>query len=884
MEVGLRCALVIMGFGLLLRASFVLAQCSEPIPAVAVSTDTKDWKAAAFQLDRGVIDTIEDCTMMRYPVSRSASTLLLGKAGECLSQSAVPSSIIDQAGVASFSSAVTDIVLPKRLATMFVADYGTIRFTKVDSLVISHLAGQWLNTADIGLDGTNPTFSKMIFFAKATTDNNDAQRGDPLVVVDPDWLCVREVNVTTGATTTTVGTCGLPPRSPTQQISNTNNLKAVSFNLLVAAVVSRTEGGAARRVYYILESSAIWRIQPDAPSSAAFVIYNAAVGSEFDPTAAMTTVVSYRTDDSLRTATTTTTDALLIVFTRCNVLRLEPTAAANGTSLSNASSPADMTLTGSIVPRTGGVSCQKGLPILGVAVGDPNATMLYVAVGNSGGSSSSPVTRSVCTAAFASTTSSSSVNDNASPAAPPNPTTATTTDGTAESTRVALVTVGTIAGVVVITAVAVATVVIVRRRRDRSGGSAISADTDPQPPLFTSIARRPSTTALYEGEQDGPSSSRSGAAVDASVFETIHSAYAVSSGEEMHSVNTTERGAADGNAAVPAPTRAAPDPEPKTDAGGSSVWSEFVASPSDASTTNAVSFQLHQARCEQVRRGHYQRGRLLGRGAMGAVYACMLRDGTMVAMKSIGLAGDDDAMNEQAKLVMREVELQTTVLHPNVVQVYGVCVDKQREREIHIFMEHLTGGSLADLVRQLDARLNETVARKYVAQIVDALILLHSRRIVHRDLKCDNVLVDATSGRIKLADFGTARTVGHSNHSLASTIIGTPYFMAPEVIAGAEDENAVAGYGVEADIWSLGILVAELLDRGKHPWPSFKNASLLFMHIYGPTGIPIIPEGISPAAADFIARCTARDPTLRPTAVDLKRHNWIAHPSQRTAV
>ena len=143
----------------------VVAQCLAATPAVSSS---KDWKAAAFQLDRGVIDTIEDCTMVRYPVSGdSASTLLLGKAGECLSQSAVPSSIIDQAGVASFSSAVTDIVLPKRLATMFVADYGTIRFTKVDSLVISHLAGQWLNTADIGLDGTNATFSKEDLFRKS---------------------------------------------------------------------------------------------------------------------------------------------------------------------------------------------------------------------------------------------------------------------------------------------------------------------------------------------------------------------------------------------------------------------------------------------------------------------------------------------------------------------------------------------------------------------------------------------------------------------------------------------------------------------------------------------------------------------------------------------
>ena len=222
---------------------------------------------------------------------------------------------------------------------------------------------------------------------------------------------MREVNVTTGATTTTVGTCGSPPRTSRRAMA-TNDLKTVSFNLLVAAVVSRTEGGAARRVYYILESSAIWRIQPDAPSSAAFVIYNTAVGSEFDPTAAVTVATSDRAGGQV----------LLIVVGPCNTRVLEPAANGNQSLLSTAISPADMTLTDTIVPPAGGLLCQKGRPILEVAIGIPNSTMLYVAVSNGGSSSSSSqVTRSPCTAYK---TSSSDDNASATTTTPSNRTTA----------------------------------------------------------------------------------------------------------------------------------------------------------------------------------------------------------------------------------------------------------------------------------------------------------------------------------------------------------------------------------------------------------------------------------------------------------------------------
>jgi serine/threonine protein kinase len=112
-------------------------------------------------------------------------------------------------------------------------------------------------------------------------------------------------------------------------------------------------------------------------------------------------------------------------------------------------------------------------------------------------------------------------------------------------------------------------------------------------------------------------------------------------------------------------------------------------------------------------------------------------------------------------------------------------------------------------------------------------------------------------------------------------MLGTPLFMAPEVMTELSDEHddasaASVGYGRKADVWSLGILTAEILDRGQLPWPKFVGAGHAMMHISSDAGVPIVPVGISDAAAAFVRRCTTRDPALRPTAVELLGDPWLA--------
>ena len=284
----------------------------------------------------------------------------------------------------------------------------------------------------------------------------------------------------------------------------------------------------------------------------------------------------------------------------------------------------------------------------------------------------------------------------------------------------------------------------------------------------------------------------------------------------------------------------------------------------------------HNKRCEAVKNDEYRRGKLLGRGANGSVFAAVLPDGSTVAMKEVNLTGTATEVQRQIGDVSNEMALLSRLHHDNLVTYYGVVCDRDM-MQVRLFMELVTGGSLAGLVQEMDEPLPEQTAQKYVRQIVRGLAYIHEHGVIHRDLKCDNIMRDASSGVVKLADFGTAKSVGNATGAsmAAQTMIGTPYFMAPEILAAMTVEDAEAGYGVKADIWSLGITVAELLNRGNPPWPAFPTPAHAFLHIANPESRPVLPAHISAHAEDFIGRCCDRDPRSRATALELLEHPWM---------
>jgi serine/threonine protein kinase len=349
-------------------------------------------------------------------------------------------------------------------------------------------------------------------------------------------------------------------------------------------------------------------------------------------------------------------------------------------------------------------------------------------------------------------------------------------------------------------------------------------------------------------------------------------------------------------AAASPPSRPPPPPQPDVEERGTSSTTtrpdashilsrihlgDTLRGSAEDQATAVAAVARHNERCEAVVAGSYQTGRLLGRGANGRVFSVVLDDGSTIAMKEMALGGGDDGDDDgTAKAVEREMEMLGRIRHPNVVVYYGAVLDRKR-MEIKLFMELITGGSLAAMVRALEGRLSEPLARRMLRQVVSGLAFMHGKGFIHRDLKCDNVLIDTERGDIKLTDFGTARSVDNATQTgrAAQTMIGTPLFMAPEVLAPMVEEDMEAddvGYGKKADVWSLGIMALELMDQGRMPWPKFNSPLHAMTHIGSGDGLPVMPVGISDAAAAFVRRCCVRNPDDRASAAELLEDPFLA--------
>jgi serine/threonine-protein kinase len=280
---------------------------------------------------------------------------------------------------------------------------------------------------------------------------------------------------------------------------------------------------------------------------------------------------------------------------------------------------------------------------------------------------------------------------------------------------------------------------------------------------------------------------------------------------------------------------------------------------------------------------HYRVQGRLGAGAMGAVYRVeRLNDGRSMAAKVVRGRLRPDTLER----FTREAELAARVDHPNVVRVFDV--DVTSDGELFLIMELIDGCSLEDLRDQFG---DASFARAVVAQVAGALRAIHGAGIVHRDLKPSNVLV-ADGPRVKVADFGiagfgaqqpmkisvdhaprdldeaaldetidapTGQPAAYSDPRLTATgaIMGTPLYMAPEVVQGT------ATIGPEVDLFSLGVIAYQLFGGPKieREGLTFRKKSLATFASFAPS--------LEPALADALQRCLHQDPTRRPTAAQL---------------
>jgi mitogen-activated protein kinase kinase kinase 1 len=254
----------------------------------------------------------------------------------------------------------------------------------------------------------------------------------------------------------------------------------------------------------------------------------------------------------------------------------------------------------------------------------------------------------------------------------------------------------------------------------------------------------------------------------------------------------------------------------------------------------------------------WSRGMLLGSGSFGTVYEGISDEGVFFAVKEVPL--HDQGSNAQQCIFQleQEIALLSQFEHENIVHYYGT--DKE-DSKLYIFLELVTQGSLVSLYRKY--RLRDTHVSAYTRQILNGLTYLHERDIVHRDIKCANILVHA-NGSVKLADFGLAKQASKLN--VLKSCKGTVYWMAPEVV------NPKKTYGPAADIWSLGCTVLEMLTR-ELPYPDLEWTQALYR--IGKGEPPAIPSTLSREARDFISKCVKPNPEDRPSASKLLDHPFV---------
>lgn len=249
----------------------------------------------------------------------------------------------------------------------------------------------------------------------------------------------------------------------------------------------------------------------------------------------------------------------------------------------------------------------------------------------------------------------------------------------------------------------------------------------------------------------------------------------------------------------------------------------------------------------------------IGHGSFGAVYfAKNVKTGAVVAIKKMSYNGKSS--NEKWQDIIKEVRFLHQVKHKNCIEYKGCYL---REHTAWLAMEYCLG-SASDILEVHKKPLGEDEIASICEDALNGLGYLHSNNRIHRDVKAGNILL-TDNGTVKLADFGSASFV-----SPANSFVGTPYWMAPEVIL-AMDEGQYDG---KVDVWSLGITCIELAERKP---PLFNMNAMSALYHIAQNDPPSLGQNItwSPAFRSFVDTCLGKEPERRPTAVQLLSHEFI---------
>ncbi|GIZ39029.1 hypothetical protein CKM354_000242100 [Cercospora kikuchii] len=278
----------------------------------------------------------------------------------------------------------------------------------------------------------------------------------------------------------------------------------------------------------------------------------------------------------------------------------------------------------------------------------------------------------------------------------------------------------------------------------------------------------------------------------------------------------------------------------------------------------------------------YLKGAMIGQGSFGTVFLALHAvTAELMAVKQVEMpskvGGTTDAKkNNMIEALKHEITLLKDLKHENIVRYLGSNSD---ETHLNIFLEYVAGGSVATMLQNYGS-LPEGLVANFVRQILQGLSYLHSKDIIHRDIKGANILVD-NKGTVKISDFGISKRVEastllnpgpHKRGGPRVSLQGSVFWMAPEVVRQT-------AYTKKADIWSLGCLIVEMM-TGSHPHPNCTQLQAIFK--IGASGgnaenaKPDLPDDASEAAKEFLGRTFELEHEKRPSAEELSSMAFCA--------